>query len=159
MIPSLKGLCGGKCVLAGLVSCLSATAKRSGQNTAHADSAKKYSPHLPPLPIRHACSHGFLQAGGLSSARINLVARQARRDVGLGLGEWRVQHHLDRTKYLQRYSGALGGDHHRKQAVEMLLTPLEKALHSQAYLGGEQPCQSPCCWQLQVVRQSCHPLA
>ena len=50
------------------------------------------------------------------------------------------KHHLDRTKYPQRYSDAQGGDHHREQAVEVLLTPLEKALHRQAYLGGEQPC-------------------
>ena len=50
------------------------------------------------------------------------------------------KHHLDRTKYPQRYSDAQGGDHHREQAVEVLLTPPEKALHSQAYLGGEQPC-------------------
>jgi glutathione S-transferase len=50
------------------------------------------------------------------------------------------KHHLDRSKYPQRHSDAQGGDYHREQAVEVLLTPLEKALHSQAYLGGEQPC-------------------
>ena len=50
------------------------------------------------------------------------------------------KHHLDRTKYPQRYSDAQGGDHHREQAVEVLLRPLEKALHSQADLGGDKPC-------------------
>jgi len=58
----------------------------------------------------------------------------------LALCDGEFKHHLDRTKYPQRYSDAQGADHHRKQAVEVLLTPLEKALHSQAYLGGEQPC-------------------
>lgn len=58
----------------------------------------------------------------------------------LALCDGDFKHHLDRTKYPQRYSDAQGGDHHRKQAVEVLLTPLEKTLHSQAYLGGDQPC-------------------
>lgn len=60
----------------------------------------------------------------------------------LALSDGEFKHHLDRTKYPQRYSDAQGGDHHREQAVGVLLTPLEKALHNQAYLGGEQPCAS-----------------
>ena len=58
----------------------------------------------------------------------------------LVLCDGEFKHHLDRTKYPQRYSDAQGGDYHREQAVVVLLTSLEKALHSQAYLGGEQPC-------------------
>lgn len=49
------------------------------------------------------------------------------------------KHHLDRTKYPERFDGtdpAL----HRAQAVDVLLRPLEVRLQETAQLGGEQPC-------------------
>ena len=50
------------------------------------------------------------------------------------------KHHLDRYKYPQRFSDAQGLEHHRTQAVLVLLEPLEAALQSAAYLGGASPC-------------------
>ena len=48
--------------------------------------------------------------------------------------------HLDRYKYPQRYSDALGAQHHASQAVAVLLEPLEGQLKSHPQLGGVQPC-------------------
>jgi glutathione S-transferase len=50
------------------------------------------------------------------------------------------KHHLDRYKYPQRYSDALGTEHHASQAVEVLLNPLEAQLNAQAQLGGASAC-------------------
>jgi glutathione S-transferase len=49
------------------------------------------------------------------------------------------KHHLDRTKYPERFDGtdpAL----HRAQAVDVLLRPLEARLQETAQLGGDGPC-------------------
>jgi len=50
------------------------------------------------------------------------------------------KHHLDRYKYPQRYSDALGVEHHARQAVAVLLEPLEVQLTVQPQLGGATPC-------------------
>ena len=50
------------------------------------------------------------------------------------------KNHLDRYKYPQRYSDALGVEHHASQAVDVLLEPLEVQLKEQRQLGGATPC-------------------
>jgi len=50
------------------------------------------------------------------------------------------KHHLDRYKYPQRYSDALGAEHHASQAVSVLLEPLEVQLKAHPQLGGAKPC-------------------
>jgi glutathione S-transferase len=50
------------------------------------------------------------------------------------------KHHLDRYKYPQRYSDALGAEHHASQALTVLLVPLEALLKDQPQLGGATPC-------------------
>ena len=50
------------------------------------------------------------------------------------------KHHLDRYKYPQRYSDALGAEHHARQGVLLLLDPLEAQLKDQPQLGGVTPC-------------------
>ena len=50
------------------------------------------------------------------------------------------KHHLDRYKYPQRYSDALGAEHHAAQAIAVLLQPLETLLQAQPQLGGATPC-------------------
>jgi glutathione S-transferase len=48
--------------------------------------------------------------------------------------------HLDRYRYPQRYSDALGTQHHASQAVSVLLEPLEAQLKGHPQLGGAKPC-------------------
>lgn len=50
------------------------------------------------------------------------------------------KHHLDRTKYLERFADAQDRDHHRQQAVDVLLGALEQRLAAAPQLGGEVPC-------------------
>jgi glutathione S-transferase len=50
------------------------------------------------------------------------------------------KHHLDRFKYPQRYADTQGLAHHRDQALEVLLVPLNHALQGNAFLGGTTPC-------------------
>lgn len=50
------------------------------------------------------------------------------------------KHHLDRYKYPQRFTDGQGLEHHRTQAMAVLLEPLEQALHLNRYLGGSKPC-------------------
>ena len=50
------------------------------------------------------------------------------------------KHHLDRTKYPERFADAQGREHHRTQAVAVLLQALEKRLQSAPQLGGDAPC-------------------
>jgi glutathione S-transferase len=50
------------------------------------------------------------------------------------------KHHLDRYKYPQRFSDALGAEYHAHQAVAVLLEPLEVQLQAQIQLGGAAPC-------------------
>ena len=50
------------------------------------------------------------------------------------------KHHLDRYKYPQRYSDAMGAEHHAAQAIAVLLQPLEMKLKDQPQLGGATPC-------------------
>ncbi len=50
------------------------------------------------------------------------------------------KHHLDRYKYPQRFTDAQGLEHHRAQAVSVLLKPLEQALQGSDHLGGASPC-------------------
>lgn len=50
------------------------------------------------------------------------------------------KHHLDRYKYPQRYSDALGARYHASQAVAVLLEPLETQLKAHPQLGGAAAC-------------------
>lgn len=50
------------------------------------------------------------------------------------------KHHLDRYKYPQRFSDALGVEHHARLALAVLLEPLEVQLQAHTHLGGGQPC-------------------
>ena len=50
------------------------------------------------------------------------------------------KHHLDRYKYPQRFGDAMGAEHHARQAVEVLLKPLEAQLRDQLQLGGVTAC-------------------
>ena len=50
------------------------------------------------------------------------------------------KYHLDRYKYPQRYSDAMGAEHHAAQAIAVLLQPLEMKLKDQPQLGGATPC-------------------
>ena len=50
------------------------------------------------------------------------------------------KHHLDRTKYPERFDDARGREHHRTQAVAVLLQALEVRLSSAPELGGDAPC-------------------
>jgi glutathione S-transferase len=50
------------------------------------------------------------------------------------------KHHLDRYKYPQRYSDALGAEHHAAQAIAVFLQPLEAQLQTKPQLGGANPC-------------------
>ena len=58
----------------------------------------------------------------------------------LVLCDGEFKHHLDRTKYPQRYSDAKSTEHHARQAVAVLLEPLEAQLKVHAQLGGATPC-------------------
>ena len=50
------------------------------------------------------------------------------------------KHHLDRTKYPDRFDGVDSPAHHREQAVRVLLAPLDTQLQSTGQLGGQAPC-------------------
>lgn len=51
------------------------------------------------------------------------------------------KHHLDRTKYPERFNeGTDSKAHHREQAVSVLLQPLDAQLHRTGHLGGHAPC-------------------
>ena len=50
------------------------------------------------------------------------------------------KHHLDRTKYPERFTDAQGGEYHRAQAVAVLLQALDARLRSAPQLGGDAPC-------------------
>lgn len=56
------------------------------------------------------------------------------------------KHHLDRCKYPERFSTEQHStvsdmrEHHRTQAVQALLQPLEERLADAAFLGGASPC-------------------
>jgi glutathione S-transferase len=50
------------------------------------------------------------------------------------------KHHLDRYKYPQRFGDALEREHHREQAVQALLVPLQTQLQPHGQLGGASPC-------------------
>jgi glutathione S-transferase len=67
-------------------------------------------------------------------------AQSADNQKLLALCDADFKHHLDRYKYPQRYSDALGTQHHASQAVSVLLELLEAQLKSHAQLGGAKPC-------------------
>ena len=67
-------------------------------------------------------------------------AQTPRNLLMLALCDGQFKHHLDRTKYPQRYNDAQGLDHHRAQAMAVFLEPLEIALQDAAHLGGQTPC-------------------
>ena len=50
------------------------------------------------------------------------------------------KHHLDRTKYPERFADAQGREHHRAQALAVLLALLEARLRAAPQLGGQTPC-------------------
>ena len=54
--------------------------------------------------------------------------------------EGEFKHHLDRYKYPQRHADGQGLEHHRMQAVTVLLEMLEEQLQHNAQLGGVLPC-------------------
>lgn len=58
----------------------------------------------------------------------------------LSICEGEFKHHLDRYKYPQRYSDAQGAEHHKTQAVQLLLEVLEQQLQDHGQLGGASPC-------------------
>lgn len=58
----------------------------------------------------------------------------------LSICEGEFKHHLDRYKYPQRYSDAQGAEHHKTQAVQLLLEVLEQQLQDHGQLGGVSPC-------------------
>ncbi|MGQ3002774.1 MAG: glutathione S-transferase [Hydrogenophaga sp.] len=57
----------------------------------------------------------------------------------LSLCDGPFKHHLDRTKYPERFDGA-DPARHRAQAVDALLQPLDARLQQSAQLGGDRPC-------------------
>jgi len=67
-----------------------------------------------------------------SQTGINLTLQQACDGA--------FKHHLDRYKYPQRFGDALEREHHRAQAMQVLLVPLQTQLHHQSQLGGDSPC-------------------
>ena len=48
--------------------------------------------------------------------------------------------HLDRYKYPQRYSDAMGAEHHAAQAIAVFLQPLDTLLQGNLQLSGVTPC-------------------
>jgi glutathione S-transferase len=50
------------------------------------------------------------------------------------------KHHLDRTKYPERFADAQGREWHRAQAVDVLLQALQARLQTAPQLGGDTPC-------------------
>ncbi len=50
------------------------------------------------------------------------------------------KHHLDRYKYPERFDGVDSKAHHRGQAVDALLRPLDAQLQRTGQLGGHAPC-------------------
>jgi glutathione S-transferase len=50
------------------------------------------------------------------------------------------KHHLDRTKYPERFTDARGREWHREQALQVLIEPLEHRLQAAPQLGGGTPC-------------------
>jgi glutathione S-transferase len=50
------------------------------------------------------------------------------------------KHHLDRTKYPERFSDAQGRAWHREQALQVLIEPLQHRLQAAPQLGGDTPC-------------------
>ncbi|MFM8575900.1 MAG: glutathione S-transferase [Limnohabitans sp.] len=50
------------------------------------------------------------------------------------------KHHLDRSKYPERFADAQGREHHRAQAVAVLLEALDARLRDAPQLGGAAPC-------------------
>ena len=69
----------------------------------------------------------------------------ARAQTSVNQQLWSVcdadfKRHLDRYKYPQRYSDALGAEHHAGQAIAVFLQPLETLLQTKPQLGGATPC-------------------
>ena len=67
-------------------------------------------------------------------------AQTSENQTLLALCDGEFKHHLDRTKYPQRYSDAKSTEHHAGQAVAVLLEPLEAQLKVHPQLGGATPC-------------------
>ncbi|MCW5669025.1 MAG: glutathione S-transferase [Hydrogenophaga sp.] len=66
-------------------------------------------------------------------------AQSAAHLALLSLCDGPFKHHLDRTKYPERFEGA-DPAWHRAQAVDVLLRPLDAQLQASAQLGGDLPC-------------------
>ena len=69
-------------------------------------------------------------ARGQSAANLELLA----------VCDGGFKHHLDQYKYPERFDGVDSKAHHREQAVDVLLMPLEAQLQSTGQLGGQAPC-------------------
>jgi glutathione S-transferase len=67
-----------------------------------------------------------------SQTGVNLMLQQACDGA--------FKHHLDRYKYPQRFGDALEREHHRAQALQVLLVPLQAQLQGLGQLGGDSPC-------------------
>ena len=80
----------------------------------------------------------FVETGDVEGwwARAQSDANQALRVACDGA----FKHHLDRYKYPERFDGADARSHHREQAVNVLLQPLEAQLQRTGQLGGQSPC-------------------
>jgi glutathione S-transferase len=81
----------------------------------------------------------FVETGDAEGwwARAQSTANMALLSVCDGV----FKHHLDRTKYPERFDESAGSKaHHREQAVAVLLKPLNTQLQSTGQLGGHAPC-------------------
>lgn len=68
---------------------------------------------------------------------------RAQSDANLALlaaCDGAFKHHLDRTKYPERFDGVDSKAHHREQAVDVLLKPLDEQLQRTSQLGDHAPC-------------------
>ena len=85
----------------------------------------------------------FAQQGDAQGwwARSQTDANAALQDACDGA----FKHHLDRTKYPERFTDAQGRDWHREQALHVLIEPLEHRLQVAPQLGGDTPCATDIC--------------
>lgn len=67
-------------------------------------------------------------------------AQTADNQALMAVCDGHFKHHLDRYKYPQRYADAQDRAHHQKQALALLLEPLNQALQRTGLLGGTTPC-------------------
>jgi len=80
----------------------------------------------------------FAQAG---DAQGWWVRAQSDANVALQAAcDGTFKHHLDRTKYPERFTDAQDREWHREQALKVLIEPLQHRLQAAPQLGGDTPC-------------------